>query len=90
MRVQFYTAVAAPIGKSGVGTAESFFRSYLAAPVILFFWAIGYLWKREGWLKMSQIDVDTGRRELNWEEINAYRAQVAAWPRWRRIVHMFF
>ncbi|KAM3542081.1 Amino-acid permease inda1 [Beauveria bassiana] len=87
---QFYTAVAAPIGKSGVGTAESFFRSYLAAPVILFFWAIGYLWKREGWLKMSQIDVDTGRRELNWEEINAYRAQVAAWPRWRRIVHMFF
>ncbi|KAM3554331.1 hypothetical protein MY1884_005417 [Beauveria asiatica] len=87
---QFYTAVAAPIGKSGVGTAESFFRSYLAAPVILFFWAIGYLWKREGWLRMSQIDVDTGRRELDWEEINAYRAKVAAWPRWRRIAHMFF
>jgi yeast amino acid transporter len=38
---QFYTAVE-PMD------AEAFFESYLAAPVVLFFWAVGYLWKREG------------------------------------------
>lgn len=89
MSLQFYTAVAAPIGETGLATAESFFKTYLAAPVILCFWAIGYLWKREGFLRISQIDVDTGRRELDWEEINAYRARVAAWPKWRRILHTF-
>lgn len=60
--------------------------NYLAAPVVLFFWAIGYLWKRAGWLRTSQMDVDTGRRELDWEAINAYRAHVATWPAWRRFL----
>ncbi|KAL3957088.1 hypothetical protein ACCO45_007666 [Purpureocillium lilacinum] len=85
---QFYTAVAAPPGKPGVGTAESFFKQYLAAPVVIAFWLIGYLWKREGWLRTSQMDVDTGRRELDWDEINAYRAKVAAWPAWRRALNI--
>lgn len=87
---QFYTAIAAPIGESGMGTVEGFFKSYLALPVVLFFWACGYAWKRTGWLKLSQMDVDTGRRELDWEEINAFRARVAAYPAWRRILHTMF
>ncbi|PFH62416.1 hypothetical protein XA68_13642 [Ophiocordyceps unilateralis] len=70
---QFYTAVAAPIGKSGVNSAEGFFKSYLAVPVVIIFWIGGYAWKRSGWLRTPQIDVDTGRRELDWEEIRAYR-----------------
>jgi amino acid transporter len=74
----------------GVGTAKGFFQAYLAAPVILFFWAVGYLWKREGVLRLSQIDVDTGRRELDWDDIKAYRAEVASWPKWRQIFNMFF
>ncbi|KAF7544481.1 hypothetical protein G7046_g9778 [Stylonectria norvegica] len=81
---QFYTAITAPPGKSGMGTVEGFFKQYLALPVVLFFWAIGYIWKRTGWLTLAKIDVDTGRREHDWDEINAYRAQVAAWPAWRR------
>jgi amino acid transporter len=36
---------------------------------------------------MDQIDVDTGRRELDWEAINAYRAEVATWPAWKRFLH---
>jgi yeast amino acid transporter len=67
---QFYVAVF-PIG-GGVNDAEGFFKSYLAAPVVLFFWACGYLWKREGWLRTAQIDVDSGRREIDWE---AHRAE---------------
>lgn len=73
-----------------MGNAESFFMSYLALPVVLLFWVCGYLWKRTGWLKISQIDVDSNRRELDWEEINAYRAQVASWPAWRRFANHLF
>ncbi|KAJ4269547.1 Amino-acid permease inda1 [Fusarium torreyae] len=84
---QFYVAIVAPPGESGMGTVEGFFISYLALPVVLVFWAIGYLWKREGWLSIDKIDLDTGRREHNWDEINAYRAKVATWPAWRRFLN---
>jgi amino acid transporter len=87
---QFYTAVAAPIGESGLGTAEGFFKSYLALPVVILFWIIGYLWKRTGWLRTSQIDVDTGRRPVDWDEINGFRAKLAAQPAWKRILHHVF
>ncbi|KOS22774.1 Amino-acid permease inda1 [Escovopsis weberi] len=90
LAAQFYTAIAAPPGQSGIGTAEDFFKQYLAAPVVLAFWAIGWVWKREAWLRLPDIDVDTGRRELDWDKINAYRAEVAAYPAWRRIIHLLF
>lgn len=70
-----------------MGTVEGFFKSYLAFPVVLFFWAVGWLWKRTGWLTIDKIDIDTGRREHDWDEINAYRAKVATWPAWRRALN---
>jgi len=82
-----YVAIAAPAGESGVNDAEGFFSQCLAIPVVLVFWIVGFLWKRTGWLRMDQIDVDTGRRELDWEAINAYRAEVATWPAWKRFLH---
>lgn len=68
---QFYTAITSEEG--GVGDAESFFKSYLALPVVLLFWACGYFWKREGWLRTSQIDIYSGRREIDWE---LHRAEI--------------
>jgi yeast amino acid transporter len=41
LMAQFYVAVQ-PLD------AEAFFESYLALPVVLFFWIVGYIWKREG------------------------------------------
>lgn len=90
LMAQFYTAVAAPIGQSGLGDAKSFFNAYLAVFVVALFWAIGYLWKREGWLKLDNIDVDTGRRELDMEEIREYKAKIAAYPSWKRVLHAMF
>jgi amino acid transporter len=88
--MRFYTALY-PLGNEGkVGTAEDFFKSYLALPVVLFFWACGYLWKRTGWLRVSQIDVDTGRRKVDWDLINATRTEIAAYPAWRRMYHFLF
>ncbi|RDW81326.1 putative Amino-acid permease inda1 [Aspergillus mulundensis] len=90
---QFFTAVAPAGGGPDGGTyndAEGFFKSYLALPVVLFFWACGYAWKREGWLRTSQIDIDSGRREIDWEPIHAERRRIAAMPAWRRwLTHIF-
>ncbi|KAK3197230.1 hypothetical protein GRF29_1536g1065912 [Pseudopithomyces chartarum] len=85
---QFYVSVS-PLGKK-VGTAYEFFYGYLAFFVVGFFWVCGYVWKREGWLSIDQIDLDTGRRELDWDYINAERAKEAAWPAWRRLLHKLF
>tara|TARA_R110002033_G_C3731279_1_gene224010 strand:+ start:175 stop:366 length:192 start_codon:yes stop_codon:yes gene_type:complete len=62
----------------------------LALPVVIFFWIVGYLWKRTGWLTLDKIDVDTGRREVNWEMINETKQKIAAYPAWKRILHALF
>ena len=85
---QFYTAIS-PIGKR-VGTAEDFFKAYLAIFVVALFWVAGYFWKREGWLRTAQMDVDTGRRELDWDLINAEREEIKSWPVWKRTMHRMF
>ncbi|KAJ9637211.1 Amino-acid permease inda1 [Coniosporium apollinis] len=85
---QFYTAVW-PLG-GAKPNAEAFFKSYLALPVVMVFWLAGFLWKRTGWLRTHQIDVDTGRREVNWEVINKERARIAAMPAWRRAINILF
>ena len=53
-------------------------------------WAAGFLWKQAPWVTISEIDVDIGRREHDWDEINAYRAKVASYPAWRRLVAAMF
>ena len=82
-RLQFYTAIK-PMD------AEKFFNAYLALFVVLLFYAIGYAWKREGWLKTSQIDVDSGRRELDYEAMAKLREQRQTWPVWKRFLSYLF
>jgi amino acid transporter len=85
---QLYVAIC-PV-EGGFNDAQGFFKSYLAFPVVIIFWIGGWLWKRQGWLRTSEIDVDTGRRELPWDEIRAYREQLAAMPAWKRLIHTVF
>jgi amino acid transporter len=87
---QFYTAVSPVGGNSEDGGAYDFFKAYLALPVVLVFWVAGYFWKREGWLRTSQIDVDSGRRDHDWDRINAYKAELAASPTWKRVLAFLF
>ncbi|KAJ4983857.1 Amino-acid permease inda1-like protein 3 [Stagonosporopsis vannaccii] len=88
LMAQFYTAVS-PIGKR-VGTAEDFFKAYLAFFVVSVFWICGYFWKRTGWLRTAQMDVDTGRRELDWDLINREREEMKQWPAWKRFFARIF
>ncbi|KAI8957617.1 amino-acid permease inda1 [Daldinia sp. FL1419] len=85
---QLFVAICPP--KGGINDAAGFFEQYLALPVVMLFWVIGYSWKRTGWLRTHQIDVDTGRREVDWAEINSYRERLAAMPAWRRLLNIVF
>jgi len=85
---QFFVAIAPPGG--GLNDAQGFFKSYLALPVVIAFWIGGYAWKRQGWVKIDQIDLDSGRREHDWESINAYRAKFATYPAWKRALCAIF
>lgn len=58
----------------------------LTVPVVLFFWVVGYAWKRQGFLKLMQIDVDSGRREIDWEYVHEKRRIHASWPWWRKMI----
>jgi len=85
---QFYVAIFPPGG--GVSDAEGFFKSYLALPVVIIFWIGGFCWKRSGWLRTHQMDVDSGRREVNWEAIKATRTRIASYPAWKRVLKAMF
>ncbi len=39
---------------------------------------------------MSQIYVDTGRREVNWNLINVTKAEIAGYPAWKRLYYFLF
>jgi amino acid transporter len=83
-----YSAFIPPGGLKGEKVSyERVLMNLLALPVVAVFWVAGYFWKKDGWLRIDQIDLDVGLREHDWDEINAYRAKVAAWPAWRRAIH---
>lgn len=84
---QFYVALF-PIG--GKPDAMAFFESYLAAPVVIAFF-IGYKLYYRQWsfgVKLSEISIDEGRRELDLDafraEMDAERAEKATWPWWKK------
>jgi yeast amino acid transporter len=58
--------------------------------VVILFYIVGYAWKRTGFLRLHQIDVDSGRRELNQEALEKIMAQRAQWPAWRKVLNIFF
>lgn len=89
---QFYIALW-PIGgmKGGRASAEDFFLSYLAMPVMIGFWVVGYIWKRELPRSVDRIDLDTGRKSwLTVEDMRQFRAERAAAPFYKRIFRILF
>jgi amino acid transporter len=79
---QFYVAVK-PL------KVEAFIKGYLAAPIVISFYVIGYAWKRKAWICVSQIDVDSGRREVDRIELERVLNERRSWPAWRRILDKF-
>jgi amino acid transporter len=85
---QFWTGFA-PVGYADMTAGErtkSWFEAYLAAPIVLLFFISYKLIFRTKFKKLSEIDVTSGRREMNLAEILAEeRAEKAKWPMWKKI-----
>lgn len=89
---QFWVGFA-PVGygeKTASGRVESFFSAYLAAPIVIAFYIPYKLWFRTPFIKTHQMDLHTGRRDLDIQElIEEERAEQAKWPVWKKVWHWF-
>lgn len=90
--LQFWIALF-PLG--GSPDAITFFKTYLAVPVIIVFYVAHKLW-RKNWklyIKAQDIDIDTGRREVDLDllrqEIAEEKAELAAKPFYFKIYNFF-
>ena len=88
---QFWVALD-PVGSSSatpLDMATNFFAAYLAAPVVLLFYAYYKLMYRTKFVSIEDIDLDTGRNAF---EGNLWRDKMkedrAQWPRWKIIYSM--
>jgi yeast amino acid transporter len=78
-----------PVGytsKSPAALAKSFFLVYLAAPVVIIFFLIHCFWHRTSYVRVADMDVDTGRRDFNLPILIAQeKAERRGWPKWKRV-----
>ena len=65
---QFYIAVS-PL--DAPPSAEAFFKAYLAAPIVIIFYIVWKIWKRTPFMRPSTIDLVTGRRLLDTQQLIA-------------------
>lgn len=89
---QFWVGFA-PVGYSGMSASElvkNFFSVYLAAPIVIAFYIPYKIWFRTPFMKAHQMDLNTGRRDLDIRElIEEERAEQAKWPAWKKLYHWF-
>jgi amino acid transporter len=65
---------------------QTFFQAYLAAPIVIVFYVGFKLIKKTKFKRIQDIDITSGRRELDLASILAEeRALQAKWPRWKKI-----
>ncbi|KAF2192807.1 AAT family amino acid transporter [Zopfia rhizophila CBS 207.26] len=89
---QFWTGFA-PVGYGDMTAGErveSFFQAYLAFPLVVLCY-VGYkIWFKTRFHRAHEIDVTSGRRELNLAELLAEeRAEQAQWPMWKKVYKTF-
>ena len=89
---QFWTGFA-PVGYASMSSNElavSWFQAYLAAPVVIAFYIVYKIWFKTSIVRARDMDVSTGRRELDIVALIAEEnAERANWPRWKRAYKWF-
>ncbi|KAF5115390.1 hypothetical protein DUD61_002488 [Geotrichum candidum] len=76
---QFWTGLF-PVGSSKADVT-SFFQAYLAAPIVLACFLFFKIWKKTKFVSLKDMDLDTGRREVDTEAIMAEIAEEQAYIR---------
>ena len=89
---QFWTGFA-PVGyenKSAAELTQSWFSVYLAGPIVIFCYIPYKIWFRTRIVRAKDMDLYTGRRDLNITRLLAEeRAERAEWPLWKRAYRLF-
>lgn len=69
---------------------ENFFLKCVGVPIIFLFYVLHKLFYRTAYVRLRDMDVDTGRRDFNLPVLKAQeRAERDAWPRWKRFYKFF-
>ncbi|KAK4101141.1 amino acid permease [Parathielavia hyrcaniae] len=86
---QLWVAIS-PVGGEGWSVpdlVENFFVQCLALPVVLLCWLGHKLWFRTSFVRVEDMDIDTGRRDFG--RLGIIKAQEEeerqGWPRWKRV-----
>jgi yeast amino acid transporter len=65
---------------------QSFFEAYLAAPIVVIMFLAFKIIKKTRFRRLSEIDIDSGKRELDLAAIlTEERAEQAKWPMWKKV-----
>ncbi|KAA8894141.1 amino acid permease-domain-containing protein [Sphaerosporella brunnea] len=84
---QFWVALW-PVGSKP--NAQDFFSVYLAVPVVILFYIPFKIYYKTPFIRAKDMDLVTGRRELNLDAILAEeRAEQATWPMWKKTYKFF-
>ena len=69
---------------------QNFFLQYLAVPIVLVMWLGHKLWFRTTYVRLADMDIDTGRREFNLTLLVAQEQEEKLyWPRWKKMYKFF-
>lgn len=89
---QFWVGFA-PIGYADMTAGElveSFFNAYISAPIVLACFIPYKLWFRTKFIRAKDMDVTTGRRDIDLAELIAQeKAEQAEWPAWKKFYKFF-
>jgi amino acid transporter len=85
LAAQFWTGLF-PLGASKADVT-SFFQAYLAAPIVLVCFVFYKIWRKTKFVSLQDMDLDTGRREIDTEALVAEIAEEKAYLRSKSIFH---
>ncbi|CAL3963344.1 unnamed protein product [Diplocarpon coronariae] len=77
LAAQFWVAIlpvhSSSVRRSTAERASDFFEAYLALPVVMAFYAFYKIWFRTSWVRAEDIDLQTGRNEYVYSDLNFSR-----------------
>lgn len=69
---------------------KNFFLQYSAVPVVVIFYVAHRLYTRASYIRVADMDIDTGRRDFNLPILLAHEAEeMRGWPKWKRFYRFF-
>ncbi len=69
---------------------KNFFLDYMAVPIVLVMWLSHKIYYRTTFVRIEDMDIDTGRRDFNLTLLLAQeQEEQRSWPRWKKIYKFF-